>query len=285
MNIIKINNIRHRLKSDFITCNLIGRLGNIMFQVAHAYAKSIEYNRQFFISRHNNSIINHFEESLFKKINFLDIDLNNLNYETIQGDFEYHHHVPNTITGTMYDGFYQSEKFFNNYSNVIRNLFSIPDLFYDEVVKNYEFLNNEVVACINVRRGRDYLDQPTRHPVVSSSYIYAAYEELPPHDKIVVLSDDPHWCKENIKLPNLIHVTEYTYDKALWFLSLCDHFIISNSSFSWWGSWLSLNPDKKIIAPSVWFGPELLKEANPKDIYCHNWDIVNTRWVNGEIVV
>ena len=55
-------------------------------------------------------------------------------------------------------------------------------------------------------------------------------------------------------------------------MSLCEHNIITNSSFSWWGSWLNKYQDKIVIAPKVWFGPN--KNLNPKDIYCEEWILI-----------
>jgi hypothetical protein len=55
-------------------------------------------------------------------------------------------------------------------------------------------------------------------------------------------------------------------------MSLCDHFIIANSTFSWWASWLSISQsesDKIVICPDKWFGPSGSKDY--QDIYCKNW--------------
>jgi len=55
-------------------------------------------------------------------------------------------------------------------------------------------------------------------------------------------------------------------------MTMCDYHIIANSSFSWWGAWLS--ESKKVIAPSQWFGAAQGMPKNWSDIYCKDWIIL-----------
>jgi len=274
------------LDKDYITCRLQGRTGNIMFQVAHAYAKALEYNRQFVVP-YGESSTGHLENSLFKKLSF-DIKTSDEtpNTKTIWGKFQFEELKPFDNTPTAFAGFYQSEKYFIKYNKAVIDLFSPPRIFLNKVFEFYPFFNNEIVAAINVRRG-DYLTQPTRHPVISKEYILRAYEQLPHHDKLLVVSDDIEWCKENIDLPNIVFNdnSKFWDGEALWLLSLCDHFIISNSSFSWWGSYLSRTDNKIIIAPSTWFGPDMENSNDPVDIYCDGWLKVPTFFKDGGLYV
>ena len=83
-------------------------------------------------------------------------------------------------------------------------------------------------------------------------------------------SDDLNWCKENFKGDKYIFVETGNPYYDLYLMSKFQNHIIANSSFSWWGSWLS--ESKKTIAPLNWFGPLLNK--NTSDVYCDNWILI-----------
>jgi hypothetical protein len=272
------------LSKDFICSRLQGRTGNMMFQLAHSYAKALEYNRQF-IAPFQDSSSGLLEKNLFRKLDFNIRKSEGLDdADFITGTFAYSDLPPSNNKPTVFVGWFQSEKYFGKYKEAIKDLYSPPKEFIEKALNDFPFLNNSVVAALNVRRG-DYLTQPDRHPVVTVEYIEEAYKHLPSHDYIIVMSDDIAWCKENIKLPNMVIIENnnhrYWDQEGIWLLSLCDHFIISNSSFSWWGAWLSRTEDKVVIAPDTWFGPGLQEDT--KDIYCDDWIKIPTRWDNGYI--
>jgi len=268
------------LTHNYITSRLQGRTGNMMFQLAHGYTKSLKYNRQF-VAPYAESSSRPFEQNLFRKIDFfIDKTPTGDKVKIINAPFEYIELEPSHNKPTVFTGWYQSEKYFGDYKEIIRDLFSPTLDFIKKVTIEYPFFLNSIIAAINVRRG-DYLTQSTRHPVISLEYINEAYKYLPPHDVLFVMSDDMDWCKENIKLPNVIfnNQSKFWDHEGLWLLSLCDHFIISNSTFSWWGAWLSKTDNKVVIAPDTWFGPDI--KENTKDLYCDSWIQIPTIWEDG----
>jgi hypothetical protein len=277
-----VRKIASPLLNDYITCQVVGRTGNMMFELAHGYAKALKYNRQF-VAPYNHNVL-HFRNNLFKKFDFYNV--NSLDTETdtlVDSPFEYSDIRPNEGRPTSFVGYYQSEKYFEGYSEAIRSLYSPPLEFIQKTIKEYPFLATSTVAAISIRRG-DYLNFPTRHPVISLEYIDEAYKSLPPHDILFVMSDDMDWCKENIKLPNVVFNdhTKFWDHEGIWLLSLCDHFIISNSTFSWWGAWLSKSNNKVVIVPEAWFGPDIT--YNTKDIYCVDWIKMPSVCKNGLII-
>jgi hypothetical protein len=89
----------------------------------------------------------------------------------------------------------------------------------------------------------------------------------------MVFSDDIEWCKENLQLENSTFVSTDSDYVDLCLMSMCNHHIIANSSFSWWGAWLNKNKDKKVVAPNQWFG-SAYEHYKLNDLYCENWIII-----------
>jgi hypothetical protein len=173
------------------------------------------------------------------------------------------------LNGDVYlDGYWQSEKYFVDIEEIIRTEFTIhsaPDPVNKEAGEN---IRSCEAVSIHVRRG-DYVANRVigQHYAVSSlEYYKAAIAELTArvrNPRFFVFSDEPDWVKSNLMvdapMTYLDHNgTEKAYED-LRLMSLCKHHIITNSSFSWWGAWLSGNPGKVVIAPQKWFNREDVK--------------------------
>ena len=164
-------------------------------------------------------------------------------------------------------GYFQSVNYFKEIQDEIKQIFSPTSDFLNKVNECYPELSCKNTLSIHIRRG-DYLSISDTLPVVDISYINKAIETIGDYSKVFVFSDDKAWAKENFNNSNFTVVEDLEDYEELWMMSLCKNNIISNSTFSWWGSFLNKNVDKKIIAPSLWTGPN---GPNMDEIYMDNF--------------
>ena len=166
------------------------------------------------------------------------------------------------------DGYFQTEKYFKEISNALREDFSPSLETRKKLEQKYpESIGNSI--SLHVRR-TDYTKYSHVHTVQSLDYYYDALKTIGKFDQLYIFSDDIAWCKENIRAPRTTYIEGNTDVEDLWLMSMCDNHIIANSSFSWWGAWLSKS--KKVIAPKCWFGISGPKDWN--DIYCVDWIVL-----------
>jgi Glycosyl transferase family 11 len=146
--------------------------------------------------------------------------------------------------------FLQDLRHFEAIEDQIRSYFKPEDSVLHRLMdRNADFFALHHKTALHVRRG-DYLEWNQHHPLQSLEYYRQAMEMTNPVH--VVFSDDPAWCRAN--LPGDCWFMEFNRDyEDLFLISSCDQVVTANSSFSWWGAWLSGNP---AIYPREWYGPE-----------------------------
>lgn len=275
-----------------------GRLGNMMFQLATAYAYSLRHNMEYTAPLWGNGLIGannntdkhiraegQVSDIMIKYLNWFpnvkrgnwmaqNFDGNYLKYfpnKKAEGVIRYEEngrHEYNEIPlheNIVIDGYFQSEKYFKDYRKEILQLFSLPKV----------DLNGW--TSIHVRRG-DYVQFYNSFPPVTEPYLRTAMRVASKNGmtKFMVFSDDINWCKQTI---NPAKYPEYTFEYSegksefedLCLGASCSHNIIANSSFSWWQAWLNENPNKLVISPSKhnWFGRRV--KLNTEDIIPDSW--------------
>ena len=166
-------------------------------------------------------------------------------------------------------GFFQSEKYFLNVRDELLKDFSFIDDIENPCTEMMEGLNKPI--ALHVRR-TDYA-QYGHHPIVGLDYYEKALSYFDKDREVVVLSDDPTWCMEQSLFADDRFMISESRDQYidLCLMTKCSDFIIANSSFSWWGAWLSTSSEKQVVAPMKWFGPPLDAQHNTKDLYCEGW--------------
>lgn len=171
----------------------------------------------------------------------------------------------------IYYGIFQSEKFFYQIRDELIDDFGLKNI-RKEIVEFGNILRSEDSVCVHFRRG-DYL-KLERFQVYNDNYFHCAIEKVKdsiPQAKFYAFSDDIEWVKENFPDITPIDFTKDMYED-LYLMTKCRNFIISNSTFSWWGQYLSSNPDKIVIAPSRW----MVGQNRAEDyIYQDNWVLID----------
>jgi hypothetical protein len=226
-----------------------GRLGNQMFQFAFLYGAGKKNGYEIGFDYSNDPLIAKIfnlpakNSDNITQSNILD-ERGNCGYIETKGIND----------GTDLKGYFQNNKYIDEIEPELRSIFIFNE---DKTKKCYEFIKQlkekvgKQIVSLHVRR-TDYLTAADTHFVCDKNYYEQAIKNFGKDYYYILFTDDKKWCAEEFKhVPNIIMNNNTEIDLLL--MSLCDHHIISNSSYSWWGSWLNENLNKKIIAPKRWY--------------------------------
>lgn len=235
-----------------------GRFGNKLFQIAATIATAVKNNMNYgFYGNFN-------YEFMFEGLKLPQaILIPEKKYH--EYCFEYYNIEINEPTNFF--GFYQSEKFFENIKQQVKDMYTFNKAIENSLLQKYPNIKDS--CSIHVRR-TDYLTQQDYHPVMSKEYFNLALKESN-CSRFSIFSDDITWCKDNFKDSNFDFYNLKDYEDFI-LMANCKDNIITNSTFSWWAAYLNKNTNKKIICPhhKRWFGPSYASK-NTKDLYPSSW--------------
>ena len=175
--------------------------------------------------------------------------------------------------GFFLNGYFQSEHYFTQIASTIREEFQPRDSNVLQRVRN---------ALTDVRRaGRPLVSVHVRR----SNYLTVradgslvvplqkTLDKMARFDRadFLVFSDDMQWCRQNITGENVRYSPFTSGIEDMAAMAHCDHHIIANSSFSWWGAWLNPNPEKIVIAPANWNHPGSDGDGGHRDLCPPGW--------------
>ena len=273
-----------------IFVDIMGGLGNQLFQYATAKSLALDNDVDFLMNLsdyekedaknvdHVEFKLNHFNVD-FKK----QIDDNGIkNYEDVKtiveplssDNFAKFINL-NNYSGNLYlKGYWQDERYFKHNASVIKNDLQVIDAPNKKNKKMLDEISSTNSVCLSFRRG-EYLDPYfiAQFGVCTEEYYKNAIKLLTrklDNPTFFIFSDDVEWIEENVKLDyptipvNFNGVGEEHEELRLMYS--CNHFILANSSFSWWGAWLSKNKDKTVFAPTPWFN-----SYTKQSILCPDW--------------
>ena len=300
------------MKKIFLTINCQGGLGNQLFQfiVGYILAKKNKINLRINIESFN-SYDRQYELDKFPEIRKLNIPkirkynifsktyfyLNSKLYKILKisglykyinffffkkEEFEKSPFIFNEdllkekiVKNFSITGFFQSEKYFIHYRQIVLKLFRFPKI-KNKLFKHYlDLIKHRNSVGIHIRRG-DYLNNPKAryfHGILGQNYYKKSICYIKQKVKnpiFFIFSDDIELVKKNHPFFNnkkyiFTDTKSSIYD--LYLMSNCKHFIIANSTFSWWGAWLSKNKHKIVCAPKRWVRARI----STPDIIPENW--------------
>jgi hypothetical protein len=288
-----------------VVANILGGLGNQMFQYATGRALSILFQSEFFLD------LRDFKDYTFKRefelervfsltskvasedlVNellgwrahkYIKKVLKRPQFSKIRGStlvFEPHFHywpeLFNVPTDVYLYGYWQSEKYFRFIESIIRKDFQFRQPLDEMNASIQNSIRESQSVSLHIRRG-DYLTHRGTTKVMAvctTDYYHKAINYI--NSSVIdpvfyIFSDDTNWAKSYLKIPTKSIYVEHNLGldsyKDMQLMSLCKHNIIANSSFSWWGAWLNVNSDKLVVAPSKWF----VNNNSDKDLIPDCW--------------
>ena len=176
------------------------------------------------------------------------------------------------------DGYWNTEKYFKDIRPTILKDFSNKAPISGKNKEISESIASKNSVSVHIRRGDYANDSVTRttHGLLDKDYYYKAFDYIKnnvSNPALFVFSDDIPWVKDNLALPFPDTYIDWNADKPqedMRLMSLCKHHIIANSTFSWWGAWLSQNPNKIVIGPKKWFN-QVKPNVHTRDVMPESW--------------
>ena len=274
-----------------VISNILGGLGNQMFQYAAARALSAAKGQPLYLDVSDFSgyrLHNGFELSRVFNFKFETAEARHLRHVLgwrscrplrrmlklpqmawLRGDHfvvePHFHYWPGffVVPDDCYlAGYWQSEKYFKSIEGIIRNEFSFNTPLAGMNAELANQIKGANAVSLHIRRG-DYVQNArtlATHGVCSLDYYRTAIRYIAQrteHPLFFLFSDDIAWVKDNLKIDFPCQHVDHNHGiesyNDMHLMSLCRHHIIANSSFSWWGAWLNSGADKIIVAPQKWF--------------------------------
>lgn len=174
---------------------------------------------------------------------------------------------------TSISGWLQSPMYWDNNRDYIKMLFELTDEFRHPLYLKYRHLyeaDKETIA-ITVRVGEDYKRNGNYEILPITYYLGALMYKFPSwrNYNILIFSDDAEYCRNNFTHENMFVIEENDISQ-LYLASICKHFILANSTFSWWASYLSKG-DGHTLYPSKYYKASL-ENTNLRDFWPPEWE-------------
>lgn len=279
-----------------ITCNLMGGLGNQIFQIFTTISYAIKSRNKFkflnvsTLGSGSTTIRYTFWNSFFSKLQpFLIDNISQPIHVIREKDFTYNELPIYEMVGRdcLIYGYFQSYKYFHENYEIICRIIGLGKM-KDELLKKLNLNDEYLKNCISMHfRLGDYKKIQEFHPLATYEYYRNSLNFI--KNKTSETYNILYFC-EDIDIDDVMitinrlekEFPQYIFIRGeniledweqMLFMSCCHHNIIANSSFSWWAAYFNFWPDKIICYPSIWFGEKA--NNNTKDLCPKEWNRIN----------
>jgi hypothetical protein len=270
-----------------ISCMFSGELGNNLFQLANCLSLTEKLGTNYEILKIRDCYISNDHRPL-EIPNLFSHKFNFVN-EFSQRYDTYHHNDAVHPTNPEYNfsyqpvkakdnmlisGYFQSDRYFNDIKyKIVNDYYKFRDSHVNYVRDKYKNIIPDSIA-VHVRVGGDRHLLRDSFPIVPSEYYQEAINmicDLRDIQNINVFSDNIAFAKGMFP-DNVNFIENETNISDLVFMSLCNHNILGNSTFSWWAAYLNKNKDTMTVAPkSHWFGKSVTHITNIDTLFPEGW--------------
>lgn len=238
----------------------MGRFGNQLFEIATTISHARKVGTTAGFPRWENQHYFKYQIPI----------VNNFPVDTYREPDLFYHSIPIRDNLNLW-GYFPSWKYF--YEDIV-GMFSPVDMITKYIDDNCKFLNEDKTCAVHVRRG-DYLHPSTSqfHNTLHMDYYEKAMSHFDDDTLFIVCSEDTEWCMDNFsKTGKRIMIIPPKNGNIDFFIMVrCKNHIIANSSYSWWSSFLSTVPQKKIITPKIWYNKGYAEFALMPDLRPEGW--------------
>ncbi|GAA3975392.1 alpha-1,2-fucosyltransferase [Mucilaginibacter dorajii] len=289
-----------------IGVKLQGRLGNQLFQFAFGYATAKKLNTScFFDQADQKQVIQNYFELPYNRSFFLDdrifgisgyrnffsYRLRNFYYRLIHKYFifnkvefkveeQFDQVAALNKDKTLFEGYFQSERYFTGYEDAIRKHFNVKADFRKRYHQKYDTLfANKTIVTVHIRqddyKNLGHLNLGSDDLSLPISYYKNIIARISSTNTLFVfISDDVDLVKKEFDYLPYKLISEDDMINDFQHLLNADICVIANSTFSWWGAWLNQKPEKKIYAPKYFLGHHIQKTW-PPEIYPDGWQLLD----------
>lgn len=287
---------------NYIGIVISGGIGNQIFKIFSTISYYIDNSQNYVLyTTNDNGYRKYYWDTLFSNISHKVADKIDI-VDKYTAPYFHYKEIPVFTKDTLLDGYFQSHKYFEHNINKIRRIIGIDEHINKTLTKYPEYTINKTIT-IHYRMG-DYFNLQMLHPVQKPEYYIDAFKTLVSKGVDIYDYDILYLCekndndivnKYNLEINNALkelYGKDLKYKKVsddipdwqqLLIMTSSKHYIIGNSTFSWFGAYLSSSVDPVICYPSIWLGPNYAGTITD-DLFPDTWIKIGNGNGTGSII-